>query len=393
MRQQTFAIAAMCAASLLASGASGACGTSATSSGNADSEAGVDSSGASSSGGSSGGGSTSSSGSGGSSGSSGSRDGGGAVDSGPAPDSSAVTDGGSGGDAESGDAGGSSRFACPSGPFPAPVAGASQSVCEGFSFNYNLQDGPTWITSEGAFFFSNYVQGASGPGDIIKYTPGGQCETWLADAGCNGLTSAYDGTLVAACQAPRAVVAFDLRTKQGTTLASMYQGQPLDSPNDIVAHSSGAIFFTNPTYELGQRPVGVGPAEFYIDPSGTLNLIAKLSGKQPNGIALSPDEKHLYVEEDSSGVVVYDLDANGTPTSSARPFAGKTDGISVDCAGNLYLSGGSIVDPTGKTIGSFPGGGTMAAFGGADGRTLLIVGAGGGTALHTVSMNVPGPPH
>jgi gluconolactonase len=211
--------------------------------------------------------------------------------------------------------------------------------------------------------------------------------------GCNGLTAAYDGTLVAACQMPRAVVAFDLKTKHQTTLATMYQNQLLDSPNDIVAHSSGAIFFTNPTYELGQRAVGVGPAEFYIDATGTLNLIAKPSGAQPNGIALSPDEKHLYVEEDSAGVSVYDLDVQGGPASGPRHFTGTTDGISVDCAGNLYLSGGAIIDPTGTQIGSFPGGGSMAAFGGADGTTLLVVGMGSGTSLQTVQMNIPGPPH
>jgi gluconolactonase len=298
-----------------------------------------------------------------------------------------------GGAADGSDSGPAKRFACPPGPFPTPAAGASQMVCDTFAFKYNLQDGPTWVPSEQAFFFSNYVQGAAGPGDIIKYTPGGQCEVWLAGVGCNGLTAAYDGTLVAACQTARAVVAFDLTTKQPTTLASMYGGQPLDSPNDIVAHSSGAIFFTNPTYELGSRPQGVGPAEFVIDSSGTLKLIAKVQGGQPNGIALSPDEKHLYVEQDSVGVKVYDLDPSGMPSSSSRPFAGTTDGISVDCAGNVYLSGGAIIGPDGTQVASFPGGGSMAAFGGADGTTLLVVGAGGGTGVYTVPMNVPGPPH
>jgi gluconolactonase len=304
-------------------------------------------------------------------------------------DSGSAVEGGT----EDGSPGAGKRFACPSGPFPVPVAGSSQTVCDTFQFKYGLQDGPTWITSERAFFFSNYLQGAPGPGDIIKYTPGGQCETWLADVGCNGLTAAYDGTLVGVCQMPRAVVAFDLETKRQTTLASAYDNQPLDSPNDVVAHSSGAIFFTNPTYELGPRAMGVGPAEFYIDPTGTLNLIAKTPGLQPNGIALSPDETRLYVEEDSAGVKVYDLDRQGVPSASPRAFTGTTDGISVDCAGNLYLSGGAIISPDGSQIGSFPGGGTMAAFGGADGTTLLVVGAGGGTAMYTVQMNVPGPPH
>ena len=402
MRRQTFDFAALCAAAFVT-----ACGTDATSSGNADSGidvgAGSGSSGGTSSGGGSNsstgsgsggsGGSSGSSASGGSSGgaSSGSRDGGDTVDGSTPPIDAGVPMDAA---AEAGDAGGGNRFVCPKGPFPPPSAGTSQPVCSNFSFNYDLQDGPTWVTSEQAFFFSNYVRGAAGPGDIIKYTPGGQCETWLANVGCNGLTSAYDGTLVAVCQASRSVISFDLRTKQPTTLASMYQGKLLDSPNDVVAHSSGAIFFTNPTYELGQRPSGVGPAEFYIDAKGSLNLIAMPpAGQQPNGIALSPDEKRLYVEQDSTGVVVYDLDANGAPTSSARPFAGTTDGISVDCAGNLYLSGGTIVDPTGAQIGSFPGGGSMAAFGGADGQTLLVVGAGSGTSVSTMQMNVPGPPH
>ena len=266
----------------------------------------------------------------------------------------------------------------------------SQTVCANFAFKYNWFDGPAWIGSEQGFLFNNYTNGAAGPGDIIKYTPGGQCETWLAGAGCSGLSAAYDGTLIAVCQTPRAVVAYDLATKQPKTLASMYMGQMLDSPNDVVAHSNGSIFFTNPTYELGGRPQGVGPAIFYIDPGGTLNLIAKAPGLQPNGIALSPDEKHLYVEEDGAGTKVFDLDATGAPSGGARDFAGGTDGLSVDCAGNLYQGSGSIISPAGMQIGSFPGG-AMGAFGGADGKTLFVVANGG--PQHTVQMNIPGPPH
>jgi gluconolactonase len=398
MGRRAFGFVAIFATALLE-----ACSADSTSAGSADSgqEGGAGSgSGTSGSGGSSGGSSGGASSAGGSGGSSGGSSG--------ASSGSSGNDGGQDGDAgaaamdsavasdvtaDDGSPGAVMRFACPPGPFPTPVAGTSQTVCGAFPFKYSLQDGPTWIASEQAFFFSNFVRGAAGPGDIIKYTPGGQCETWLADVGCNGLTAAYDGTLVAACQTPRAVVAFDLVTKQQTTLASMFNNQPLDSPNDIVAHSSGAIFFTNPTYELGSRPMGIGPAELYLDPTGTLNLIAQPPGLQPNGIALSPDERRLYVEEDSAGVKVYDLDAKGVPSASPRPFTGTTDGISVDCAGNLYLSGGAIISPAGAQIGTFPGGGTMAAFGGADGMTLLVIGGGNGTGMQTVQMNVPGPPH
>ena len=359
--------------------------------GNADSGSGGSSSstssggGASSSSGAGGGGSSagSSSGGGNSSGNGGGQNG----DAGTSP-----VDGGTanGADGAEGGPGLAPRFACPPGPFPAPVAGSSQTVCANFAFKYNWFDGPTWIDSEQAFFFSNYTNGAAGPADIIKYTPGGACETWLAGAGCNGLSAAYDGTLIAVCQGSRAVLAFDIKTKQPKTLASMYMGQMLDSPNDVVAHSNGSIFFTNPTYELGGRPQGVGPAIFYIDPGGTLNLIAKTPGLQPNGIALSPDETHLYVEEDGAGTKVFDLDATGAPSGGPRDFAGGTDGLSVDCAGNLYLAGGSIISPAGMQVGSFPGG-TMGVFGGADGKTLFVVA--NGSPHHTVQMTVPGPPH
>jgi gluconolactonase len=358
-----------------AAGSSGASGTGTAGAGQGG-QAGTGSQGA----GSGGGGSTAGSGPDGATSGSGGAGSGGAGDQDAATDLGAAVDGGIA----------PRRLTCPAGPFDAPRAGASQAICGDFKFKYNWNEGPTWIASQNAFFFSNFVQGASGPGDIIKYTPGGTCETFITDVACNGLTASYDGNLVGVCQGSRAVVEFDINTKAPTTLAGMYMGQLLDSPNDVVAHSNGTIYFTNPTYELGNRPVGVGQAVFRLDPTRKLNLIAKVSSNQPNGIALSPDEMRLYVELDGSGVEVYDLDSQGVPTSGPTNFTGGTDGISVDCAGNLYLSGGGIVSPAGMNIGNFPGG-TMAAFGGSDGKTLIVVGS--GTGLHIVQMNVPGPAH
>jgi gluconolactonase len=290
--------------------------------------------------------------------------------------------GGGGGQVDSG-SGTVGRLGCPPGPFPAPVAGANSPVCANFSFKYDWNEGPTWIAGQGAFFFTNFVESASGPGDIIKYVPGGSCETFIPDAGCNGLSAALDGNLVAACQTPRAVVRYDVATKQLTSLAGMYMGKLLDSPNDLVTRSDGTIYFTNPTYELGGRPQGVGRAIFRIDPAGALALIANTTS-QPNGIALSPDEKLLYVV----GGGVWDLDANGVPSNQRAGFPLNADGIAVDCAGNVYLSGGTIISPAGTQIGTFPGGTNM-TFGGADGKTLLVVGS--GAVAHLVQMNVPGP--
>jgi gluconolactonase len=262
-----------------------------------------------------------------------------------------------------------------------PKAGAAQDICPGFAVKYNWNEGPTWIASQKAFFFSNFVIGAAGPGDMIKYTPEtGTCEFFIEGDGCNGLGVAPDGNIIAACQTPRAVMEYDVITKQGKVLANMAEGMMLDSPNDIIAHSNGTIFFTNPTFELGGRPPGLGSALVKIVPGGAVTVLQR-GGL--NGIALSPDEKRLYVV----GMGVFDLDGAGA-LSNQRAFNLGGDGIAVDCAGNIYDNGGNIRNPQGQNIGTFPGGTNM-AFGGPDGKTLLVV---ANKAARIVQMNVPGLP-
>jgi gluconolactonase len=270
---------------------------------------------------------------------------------------------------------------CGAGPFPAPAIESTQPVCDGFAFNFVYNEGPTWVASQNAFFFTNFVARAPTGGDVIKYTPGGACELFITGVGCNGLAVSADGrSLLAACHQSRSVVRFDLATKQPTTLADSYMGRMLDTPNDLVVHSNGSIYFTNPDFELGNRPPGVGRATFRIDPAGALSLIAMGSA---NGIALSPDERRLYALQGG----IWDLDAAGVPSNRRDLFVGG-DGMAVDCAGNVYASGG-IFTSAGQRIGNY-GGGTNLAFGGADGRTLLVVGP--GTTVRALRMSVPGLP-
>jgi gluconolactonase len=293
--------------------------------------------------------------------------------------------GGSGGGAGAG--GGGSKSVCPAGPFPTPVAGGAMTVCQGFQYQYNYNEGPTWVASQGAFFFSNFTQGATNgmiTGDIIKYTPGGSCEVFIKDAGTNGLGVSPKGNLIGATHKTRSVTEFDINAPHtATILSDMYMGKMLDSPNDLIESSTGNIYFSNPTYELGGRPVGNGPAIFRRDPQGALTQLK--TGGAPNGVALSPKEDRLYVVNGG----LWDLDANGV-ASNNRDFPLNADGLGVDCAGNVYLSGGSIRDPmTTNEIAKFPGG-TNLAFGGPDGKTLIVVG--GGTSVKIVPMNVPGLP-
>ena len=263
------------------------------------------------------------------------------------------------------------QYSCPSGNLGAQSMGAMTPVCVGFQFAYDWNEGPTWIASQNAFFFSNFVEGNPGGdagGDIIKLYMDGHCEVWLHDVGTNGLAVSATGNIMAACHKTRSVTEFDVVTKEAHIVANMYMGQDFDSPNDIVVRSNGTIYFTNPDFELGGRPPGFGPAVFRIDPMGVVSLIDKLQGGEPNGIGLSPDETTLYVV----GAGVWALDDNGVPTTMTNQSPPNADGFAVDCEGNIIIQG------------------TNSSFGGPDGKTLLVVG--GGTAVNTIQMTVPGLP-
>jgi gluconolactonase len=274
-----------------------------------------------------------------------------------------------------------SVFRCPPGPFDAPKPGPSKNICPGFTVKYNWNEGPTWVASQKAFFFSNFLQRAPGPGDMIKYDPvTDKCEFFIEGNGCNGLVADHQGGLIATCQTPRAVLRYDLTTKKSTVLVDMVDGQMLDSPNDVVMHQNGTIYFSNTTLELAGRPQGLGSALLRIDPAGMVTVVAR-GGINPLG--LSPDGKRLYA---MGGY--WDLDDQGVPIKKGGAFTLGADGISVDCAGNIYTDGSAIISPQNQRIGSYPGG-TNQAFGGEDGKTLLVV---SGKSMHTVQMNLPGLP-
>jgi gluconolactonase len=267
------------------------------------------------------------------------------------------------------------KFQCPPGPYPAQMQGTSTTICNSgaFKYNYPFNEGPTWLASQNAFFFSNFIQGNTGTnksaGDIIKVSlaPDGSatCEVWLHDVGCNGLHVSFaTGKILGACHGPRAVMEYDPVTKAGRVVANMVDGQMLDSPNDIISTSNGNIYFSNPTFELGGRPPGIGNAVVRIDPTGVTSVLQK---SNCNGVTLSPDEKTLYVV----GAGVWMLNDDGSPGMKTNQPAPGGDGLSMDCAGHVLSIG------------------TMGAFGGPDGKTVLTVS--GGTAK-LVQMTVPGFP-
>lgn len=318
--------------------------------------------------------------------------------SGTAGSSTGSAGGGAAGSATGEGGAGYKKVVCAPGPYPAPAFGTRENVCTALKLNYDWNEGPVWIASQQAFFFSNFSLDATTNfvGDIIKYTPAtGTCEVWLAGASTNGMGVAPDGNLLAAVNTTQSITEFDLVTKKPTIIVDHYMGKKFNSPNDLIVHSNGTIYFTDPDYQRGNRAQELPLAVYRIDPTGALTLLE--TAAEPNGITLSPDETLLYVDQDNGGGVgVFDLDANGIPMGAPRHFSGSSDGIAIDCAGDLYLSsGGGVFNPAGMSIGAIPGsGGTHPTFGGADWKTLIIVGDGSNLALATqvsvVPMNLPG---
>jgi gluconolactonase len=267
-------------------------------------------------------------------------------------------------------------FKCPAGPFGAQMQSNSRNVCGApFQHRYGYNEGPTWNPTANAFFYSNFVQGNGSAnktaGDIIKVTMGANgaatCEIWLMDVGCNGLGLNANGKLIGACHGPRAVMEYDPMTKAPRMIANMSSdGKMFDSPNDLVAHSSGNIYFSNLQYELGGRQAGgIGSALMRIDPQGKATVVA--TGGL-NGLGLSPDEKLLRVVN----LGVWNVNADGSIGTKTNIGGPGGDGIAIDCADRVTNTG------------------TNSAYGGPDGKTLIAVG--GGTSVRLIDMSVPGLP-
>jgi gluconolactonase len=225
-----------------------------------------------------------------------------------------------------------------------------------------------------------------------KYAPGQGISVFKENTNAaNGITRDMQGRLVA-CEAATRRVVREEHDGTITVLASNFQGRPLHFPNDVVVKSDGAIYFTDPwAGPRAQQPPGETDLTFAgvyrISPDrGTLTLLVS-DFLTPNGIAFSPDEKILYVNDSQRRHIrAFGLQPNGTlARQTDRVFAdlsgpepGAPDGMKVDSAGNVYCGGAGglyILDSTGKKLGHVVHGfanTANVAFGGDDWKTVYF---------------------
>lgn len=267
---------------------------------------------------------------------------------------------------------------------------------------FDWSEGPIWIR-DGEFLVFNDIPSNK----AYRWSEQGGLEIYLHPAGytgekprggekgANGLALDLEGRLLLCQHGDRRVARMDAPTSDPqpkfATLASHYQGKRLNSPNDLVVHSSGAIYFTDPPYGLpGNTNDPAKELDFQgvyrISPEGELALLTKELSR-PNGIALSPDESKLYVANSDGRRpiwMVYDLTRDGMIESGrvffnaaelAKSRPGGQDGMAVDEHGNLFATGPGgvvILSPDGKHLGTILAGVTANCTFGDDGRTLYL---------------------
>ena len=304
-----------------------------------------------------------------------------------------------------------------------PADAKLEKIATGFTW----VEGPVWV--DGSLYFAEIPSNS-----IRKWTPTGGVTMFLTpsgykgtapyggpESGSNGMTLDAQGRLTVAGHAQRDVYRLEsLDPKaQLTILADSYKGKKLNSPNDVAYRSDGSLYFTDPPYGLRtqkdndpekelkvngvyriphaeEQKAGAKPAN-----AGLQLLVSDLT--RPNGIAFSPDEKYLYVDNSEPKKIWmrYEVQPDGSvkngrlfydATSDTRP--GAPDGMKVDEKGNVYSSGPGgvwIFSPEGKPLGLIvlPERASNVAWGDADRKTLYITAS---SSVYRVKLKIAGAP-
>ena len=273
-----------------------------------------------------------------------------------------------------------------------PDGGELEKLVGGFRFI----EGPVWMPT-GTLVFSDI------PADTMYEWKEGAAEATVfrtPSNNSNGNTLDREGRLLTCEHGSRKLTRTE---KDGTiaVLAERFEGRRLNSPNDVVVHSGGAIYFTDPPYGVKKEQEEIGFNGVYrLAPDGALTALVT-DFNRPNGLAFSPDEKWLYIDDTAEKHLrVFDVQADGS-LANGRTFAevkgekpGVPDGLRVDTRGSVYCTGSGgiqVFAPSGRRLGTIdvPEVAANCAWGDADRKTLYITAS---TGLYRIRLKVAGVP-
>lgn len=250
-----------------------------------------------------------------------------------------------------------------------------ETVATGFGFT----EGPMWDPAGFLYVSDETIN------KIFRVYPDGKKEEVIALGDPDGNTFDRQHRLIDCASVLRAIIEVTPDGKY-KVLADRYEGKKLNSPNDVIIGPDGAIYFTDPTLDLvaGEKQELPFQGVYRLDEKGNLRLLTR-DLTQPNGLAFSPDGKKFYVDDDEHrNIRVYDVAADGS-LKNGRVFGeepggkgdGVPDGIKVDKAGNLFVTGPKgiwIWDASGNHLGTIviPEQPANLTWGDKDYRTLYI---------------------
>jgi gluconolactonase len=263
-------------------------------------------------------------------------------------------------------------------------------------------EGPVW-NARGGFLLWTDIAGNK----ILKWTPGEGITTFLTPTGhANGMTYDQLGRLVVAGYGSRTIWRMEHDGRM-VTLASHYQGKKISTPNDIVVKADGAIYWTDSFGALShpwfagddvQRYLDFCPV-FRLSPDGSTLTAAADDFESNNGLAFSPDESLLYVNDTRRRHIrVFDVQPggglrNGRVFYEMEKEGAGPDGMKVDREGNLYCTGPGgihVIAPKGNLLGRIKLSHiSNMAWGDADWKTLYVTGH---SDIYRIRLNIPGVP-
>jgi gluconolactonase len=276
-----------------------------------------------------------------------------------------------------------------------------QQLADGFGGARGPAEGPLWWKEGGYLLFSDIHHSRR-----MKYTPGEGVTLFQEPTNqANGLTRDLQGRLIA-CEHESRRVTRQEHDGSITVVANSFQGRQLNRPNDVVVKSDGSIYFTDPwtSPHPAQQWDLTFSGVYRVSPDlGTLTLLID-DFVVPNGLAFSPDESILYINDSRRGHIrAFDVQPNGTlAKQSDRVFVdlrgdepGVPDGMKVDVEGNVYCGGSGgmwIMNADGEKLGRIVHGApatTNLGFGGDDWKTIYFTSR---NHLGAVNVNIPGIP-